>query len=210
MPGKTPRTAPGRDSTRPGVRREPRMTARTGDEPTPVSASASDSTAQSRPQARSRVFSTMALGVTHRIIALVATAAVLLISFVSSYSVYLGQQRDMAEVRAEIAAHQTEITRLQDELQRWQDPAYVEAQARDRLGWVMPGEVGYRVIDADGNIIGGTVDTAIPEQEAPQMIWYDALLTSLKDTDHPAPAEPTLPTATSPVIVGPDGVETPR
>ena len=204
-PGKPPRQTPSRESTRPGVRRErlSRTASQAVDEPTP-------DRAQAHAQARSKIISTLALGVTQRIIALVVTAAVLAISFVSSYSVYLGQQRDIAQAKADIAAREAEIARVQDQLERWQDPAYVRAQARDRLGWVMPGEVGYRVIDADGNVIGGTVaalDT--PAKETTSLVWYEALLGSIEAADQPVPVpDPTVPTG--PAIIGPDGVEPPR
>jgi cell division protein FtsB len=124
------------------------------------------------------------------VIAIVTVAAVLAISFVSSYSVYLGQQRDIAQVKAEIARHNAEIGRLNDELARWEDPAYVRAQARDRLGWVLPGEVGYRVIDADGNVIGGTVSTIDPSDSAANSVWYEALWLSIQTADRPEPSRP--------------------
>ena len=206
-PGKPPRQTPSRESTRPGVRRE-RMSARAPtakaiDEPAPDQA-------KTHADARSKVISTLARGVTQRIIALTVTVAVLVISFVSSYSVYLGQQRDIAQTKADIAAHEAEIARVQDQLERWQDPAYVRAQARDRLGWVMPGEVGYRVIDADGNVIGGTVAVLeTPPQETDSLVWYDALLDSIETADQPTPI-PDSTTPTTPAVIGPDGVETPR
>jgi cell division protein FtsB len=152
--------------------------------------------------------SSLALGVTNRVIVLAATLAVLMISFVSSFSVYLGQQRDIAQTKAEISAHQGEIARLQDELNRWQDPAYIRTQARDRLGWVLPGEVGYRVIDANGEIIGGTVGTLDPQDTAANRIWYEALWLSMQSADRPVPEASSPPD--NPVVVGPDGMEPPR
>jgi cell division protein FtsB len=122
-----------------------------------------------------------------RTIAVVATFALLLVSFVSSFSVYLGQQRDIAQVREQIAQQRAEIERLQDELERWQDPAYVRAQARDRLGWVMPGEVGYRVVDENGQVIGGTMTDPDGDSAAVSVTWYEALRDSLKVADQPVP-----------------------
>jgi len=206
-PGKPPRQTPSRESTRPGVRRDRlalrQASSQVKDEP-PVDP------AQTHARARRTVISALATGVAHRAIALVVTVAVLAISFVSSYSVYLGQQRDIAQAKSDIAAREAEIARVQDQLERWQDPAYVRAQARDRLGWVMPGEVGYRVIDADGNVIGGTVaalDT--PVDEAVQPVWYETLLESIETADQPTPV-PDPAASTGPVTIGPDGVEPPR
>ena len=37
---------------------------------------------------------------------------------------------------------------LNSDIRRWQDPAYVKAQAKSRLHYVMPYEVGYIVLEA--------------------------------------------------------------
>ena len=197
MPGQPPRTSPGRDSIRPGDKRGPRRTTST----------ASDSP-EEHASARSRVTSALALGVTQRAIALAVTVAVLMISFVSSAGVYFSQQREIAQVKAEIAASRAKIDSLQDELNRWQDPAYVQAQARERLGWVMPGEVGYRVIDAEGNIIGGTILNPAVVNDEESKSWYETLWLSLVLADKPVPLEP--PTPTAPATVGPEDTESPR
>ncbi|MCL2736424.1 MAG: septum formation initiator family protein [Propionibacteriaceae bacterium] len=166
------------------------------------------SRAQASGGARGKVVSAFALGMAQRVFALVATLAVLVVTFVSSYSVYLSQQRDIAEANAQIADHNAQIADLNDQLQRWQDPAYVRAQARDRLGWVMPGEVGYRVIDANGQIIGGTVGLTPAVDDTTPTPWYDTLWASLSAADQPTPPEGAQPTG--PATIGPDGVETPR
>ncbi|MFM2238164.1 MAG: hypothetical protein RL389_511 [Actinomycetota bacterium] len=51
-------------------------------------------------------------------------------------------------------AHQNEETRknliqMKEDLKRWDDPVYIRAQARNRLFYVMPGEVSFTVMDAD-------------------------------------------------------------
>jgi len=201
MPGKPPHHSPSRDANKPGAKRGPRGRGAVTDESGPLSSAAS---AAAHAQARSRVISSLT-GATYRIFAVVAVFAVLVISFVSSYSVYLGQLRDIAQAKTDIAASQDEISRLQDELMRWQDPAYVRAQARDRLGWVMPGETGYRVVDENGNVIGGTVDLEYVD-ETPVMVWYEALWISLEAADRPVPE----PQSDEPVVIGPDGQESPR
>jgi cell division protein FtsB len=143
---------------------------------------------------------------THRFVILIGIVAVLMISFVSSFGVYLGQQRDITQAKSDIISHKSEIARLQDELMRWRDPAYVRSQARDRLGWVLPGEVGYRVVDENGNLIGGTVGS-IEDGDEVRMIWYDALWVSLQGADQPAP-DPSDPSG--PSTFGPDDIEPPR
>jgi cell division protein FtsB len=51
-------------------------------------------------------------------------------------------------------AHQNEETRksliqMKEDLKRWDDPVYIRAQARDRLFYVMPGEISFTVMDAE-------------------------------------------------------------
>jgi hypothetical protein len=137
------------------------------------------------------------------------TIAVLAITFVSSLSVFFDQQREIIGTKAAVAAQEAEIARLQDQLLRWQDPAYIRAQARDRLGWVMPGEVGYRVIDETGHVIGGTAPAPTPEESDKPTVWYDVLWQSLVTADQPAPEPEAATEPTAPITVGPEG-ETPR
>ena len=67
------------------------------------------------------------------------------------------------------------IGQLKDTKARFDDPAYIKQQARARFGWVMPGEVGYRVIGSDGSVQGEvpTLDAPPSAQDRP---WYDTAL----------------------------------
>ncbi len=62
---------------------------------------------------------------------------------------YLSQRAELDALRAQVAEAEEEERTLQHELDRWQDPAYVAAQARERLGYVLPGETAFRVIDPE-------------------------------------------------------------
>jgi cell division protein FtsB len=84
------------------------------------------------------------LKLTRRALALGVVLIALAISFGGTFQIYLSQQRDLASAEQEIREHQAQIADLQSELARWNDPAYVKAQARERLGWVLPGDTGYR------------------------------------------------------------------
>ncbi len=74
---------------------------------------------------------------------------------------------------------------------RWDRPDYVRTQARERLGWVVPGETGYKVVDANGKPLGGgaeiTADT--PEPQKPQDAWWAKLWGSVEAADQPAPVK---------------------
>ncbi len=122
--------------------------------------------------------------------ALLVVFAVLALSYVSSLRIYIDQEQQMAAARQQIARDQSAVDRLNDEIARWQDPTYVKAQARDRLGWVMPGEVGYRVVGADGKVIGGQVGSITSRNDPENQTWYERLQGSVQTADQPAPVPP--------------------
>ena len=63
---------------------------------------------------------------------------------------WITQRARISELETQVSAAQGEVSTLSSTLEQWNDPAYVEAQARARLHYVKPGEVGYVVItDAD-------------------------------------------------------------
>ncbi len=62
---------------------------------------------------------------------------------------YLAQRGDISEYRATVAAQEKRVTELRRQHERWNDPAYVEAQARERLHYVFPGETAYIVLGAE-------------------------------------------------------------
>lgn len=118
----------------------------------------------------------------------------LTISYANSLRIYFAQSHEVAATRAEIADREARIADLQTELNRWNDPAFVKLQARTRLGWVMPGEIGFTVVDADGNPLGGgqQLDAgAKTGDDRPPESWYTKLWGSVETADKPAaPAEP--------------------
>ncbi|WP_415952561.1 FtsB family cell division protein [Streptomyces sp. KLOTTS4A1] len=60
---------------------------------------------------------------------------------------YVAQRADIAEQQRLLEEERAETERLRDEKARWQDPAYVERQARERLHMVKPGEKGFMAAD---------------------------------------------------------------
>lgn len=129
------------------------------------------------------------LRLTRRALVMVVVVAVLTISFGGSLRIYLSQQHDLAVAEQQIRERSARIAELEGELARWDDPAYVKAQARERLGWVMPGETGYRVVGPDGKPLGGGV-VIESEQRLPagehDPVWWDRLWGSVQTADAPA------------------------
>ena len=127
---------------------------------------------------------------TTRAVALALVILMLTISYANSLRVYFAQSHEVATTKAEIADRQAKIADLQTELNRWNDPGFVKLQARTRLGWVMPGEIGFTVVDADGKPLGGgselTTGTKPASDKVPQS-WYTRLWGSVEAADKPAP-----------------------
>lgn len=100
-----------------------------------------------------------------------------------SVRAYLNQQETLGELRAEAQAGREEVDDLTAEVARWDDPAYVVAQARERLTFVFPGETPYRVVDAE--VVDGPADGSPAAERQPAAMagapWYDRLWGSVID-----------------------------
>ncbi len=62
---------------------------------------------------------------------------------------FLSQRGDIGDYRAKVGAQEKRVADLALARERWNDPAYVKAQARERLHFVMPGETVYIVLEPD-------------------------------------------------------------
>jgi cell division protein FtsB len=82
---------------------------------------------------------------------LVLVLAVLAVSYASSMRAYLEQKEHLQALRESIAESRANIAEMKREKRRWDDPAYQEAQATERLGFVKPGEIAFQVIGEDGD-----------------------------------------------------------
>ncbi|MEO7586807.1 MAG: septum formation initiator family protein, partial [Arachnia sp.] len=171
-PGRgSPRT---RTAARPGERASRDVTPR----PVEVDDSAPAPAAQS-----ARALGGRALGVTWRLIILGVVVAAIAVTLAQSLRVYFAQRQEIAQYRTEIQDKRDQIATLEDQIARWEDPDFVRAEARSRLGWVMPGEVGYRVIGEDGEPLGG--DSAVLSPEEPTGLWWERVWGSVVIADKP-------------------------
>ena len=115
---------------------------------------------------------------------LLLVVAVLSVSYASSVRAWIHQRGEINTLTADIAEREATIKALKLEKKRWNDPAYIETQARLRFGWLMPGETGYRVIGADGEVL----DTGEAELSAPADVdstehveWWDTAWGSVEE-----------------------------
>lgn len=122
-------------------------------------------------------------------IILVIVAGTFLIS--SDVQAFLNQRRQIAEMELSIEQAKQAVDDMQAERDRWQDPVYIRSQARDRLYYVLPGEVSYLVMDPESIDLtdtSGTVGAKLAAQRNADEIslevaaanenWVDALIES--------------------------------
>ena len=71
-----------------------------------------------------------------------------------SIQTWFSYRQQISDMQAQVAAAKQNLSDMTIERKRWDDPVYVRAQARQRLYYVLPGEVSYLVMDA------GSVNTS--------------------------------------------------
>lgn len=116
------------------------------------SASAPSSHAPRRVDVRDWVGRVRFTAFTGIMLGLVVLAALVLVPTVG---VYLDQRQQIAALEHAVRVGHERVADLEAERERWADPAYITAQARERLYYVKPGEVVY------------LIDDDIPDSEIP-------------------------------------------
>ncbi len=127
---------------------------------------------------------------TSRAAVLVLVLATHAVSDASSLRAYLEERDHLSSLRRQISASEAEIEELRREKQRWRDDAYVASQARARFAFGFPGEIGYRVLDEDGEPLDQDVTLsdpkALPDDE-PE--WWETTLDSIETAGNPPPED---------------------
>ncbi len=115
---------------------------------------------------------------TGRAAVLVLVLAALVVTLAIPLRAWLSQQSEIAALESDVAQARERVEGLRAELEDWEDPAFVIAQARSRLHFVFPGEVGYVVLGEDDRPI-------VPEEQRPdeQDPWYSRLWESTLQAD---------------------------
>jgi cell division protein FtsB len=115
---------------------------------------------------------------------------------------YLNQRREIVEMEQSIQLAKDAVVDMQAERDRWQDPVYIRSQARDRLYYVLPGEVSYLVMDSEGldfsdtsNTVGALLaqqrnaDEISLEVSAAKANWVHSLMETLLRSAMETPVE---------------------
>lgn len=96
---------------------------------------------------------------------------------------YLSQRSQIAQIQQAQAAQKQRIAQLAQQKARWNDPAYVKAQARQRLQYVEPGDSTFVVVGGDQSATPGGAPVNGTPNAGP---WYGKLAGSLAGADRAA------------------------
>ena len=99
---------------------------------------------------------------------------------------YLSQRGDIATAQAARDAQKARIAALEAQLQQLEDPAFVKAEARKRLHFVLPGETAYVVLAPSAPPVAPTRTTVKgATATGPEAPWYSQVWGSVAAADRP-------------------------
>ena len=96
-----------------------------------------------------------------------------------SLKLLIEQQQQISSLQKSVTDQKKDVSNLKDQVARWDDPAYIVAQARNRLMFVYPGEYSYLVIDKgekQTTTDGAPISTHIQDTKVD---WLQSLQSSL-------------------------------
>ena len=122
---------------------------------------------------------------------LAAVICVLTLTIAGPVRTYFGQRTEMKQLEATEKQLRAQIADLEEEKVKLADPVFIAAQARERLGFVMPGDIPYQVqLPADAAVPGAPGSEAATVKSGDP--WYTSLWHTIADAPHgvspPAPA----------------------
>ena len=135
-----------------------------------------------------------------------ATGVVLLAAFlalvvlVGVVGTLVGQQ--IADLQASIDQAQQDVDDLNAQVARWSDPAYIQAQARERLYYILPGDISYLIVGQPQEQSGQGDLPISDEIQTTQTDWIGGLLGSVYTAG--------LTDETPAQLDSPDQVDSPR
>lgn len=109
-----------------------------------------------------------------RTVALLAVLFIAALIMAQPLQLLLEQQSDLTQARQQLTQEQQREEDLQTQLERWEDPAYVQQQARERFNMVMPGERKYLVLDDEDDATETEPNVPAVDEDL-EMGWADRL-----------------------------------
>jgi cell division protein FtsB len=140
---------------------------------------------------------------------LAAVVCVLTLTIAGPVRTYFAQRTEMNQLKTVEAQLRSQIEDLEQQKVKLADPVFIAAQARERLGFVMPGDIPYQVQLPPG---ATTAPAAGPEAPAAASgdPWYTSLWHTIADAPHGVspvitPVAPATDVPSVPVVPVPAG-----
>lgn len=114
---------------------------------------------------------------------IVALGSIQLLSVFYTYAISVSELNGLKRQEAVLIAKKQE---LENDIARWNDKAYVAAQARDKLGFVFPGEQVVHVLHPEavtGSASSDSDDTGDEDSGKKTLPWYSELAYSFEQAD---------------------------
>ena len=89
------------------------------------------------------------------------------------------QRQQIADLQASIDQAQQDVDDLNAQVARWSDPAYIQAQARERLYYILPGDISYLIVGQPEEQSGQGDLPISDEIQTTQTDWIGGLLGSV-------------------------------
>ena len=119
-----------------------------------------------------------------RSLAFATVLLILAITLAPPLQRFFAQKAQISAYKVQLASTQATLTAAQHELEQWNDPAYVEQQARARLHYVFPGERQYVVLGAGGSAAPSSQPAAPVSNQIPAGLpWYSEVVASITSTN---------------------------
>ena len=145
------------------------------------------------PRENAPVLSIGGLDVSTRLVVVMVVAAILSVMLVPSLYQWWQQERELAQIKAQVAEQQKKNADMQRQLDLWSDPDYISTQARERLGYVRPGETQYTVVDP-GPQYQDSAMAAAAAPTGPARPWVQQVAILVGKADQPPTSNP-IPSA---------------
>ena len=181
-PGKAGENGKGRPRGLSPARREPRA-AEAQPAPEAESQDTADSIKKSIAESAEKQSEQRFGSAARRAAILAALVCVLTLTIAGPVRTYFAQRTEMKQLKATEAQLRTQIADLEQQKVKLADPVFIAAQARERLGFVMPGDTPYQVQLPASSAAPGT-SGAEPAAAKPGEPWYTSLWHTIADAPH--------------------------
>jgi len=93
--------------------------------------------------------------------------------------ILIEQRQQIAALQAQVDQTAASVDELTGDVARWDDPAYIVSQARERLFYVFPGDVSYLVVGDPGQSATANGLPISTEIQTTKVDWLRSLVSSI-------------------------------